>query len=168
MALLDPRSRPFAAAQRRIAVELVEAELGVDLEDGPLVVGGDVALDLADPGQQRAHHRAQARAVLVVEHRAGRRRDDGRAPAGAEQAAGGTVGGPAAGMQRAGQADGGVEGHDLERGPVVEDLDERAQQLGRLGEQGDALELARHHQPASAAARLDAGQEPVGNGRARA
>ena len=51
-ALLDPRPRPFAAAQRRITVELVEAELGVNLEDGPLVVGGDIALDLADPGQQ--------------------------------------------------------------------------------------------------------------------
>jgi hypothetical protein len=60
---------------------------------------------------------------------------------------------------------GAVEGHDLERRPVVEDLDERAQQLGRLGEQRDALELARHHQPASPA-RLDAGQEAVGNGRA--
>ena len=99
-ALLVPL-RPFGVAQRGVAVELVEAELGVDLVDVALVVGGDFPVGLLDAGQELPS--IALNPCRLVAETGRRRREDGRTPAGAEEAAGLTVGGPPAGVRSPGR-----------------------------------------------------------------
>ena len=139
-----------------IVVQLVEAELRMDLEHGTLPIRRHLLVHLGDllqhPPGHHVHPTAVGRPGLGVGGRTQRgtcrRRQRGTRSWPAEQGTCQSVAGPAGDTRLVGQPDRGEEGHDLKCRLVVEHVEEPRHEPRRLGRHGDALQLGRRHQPA--------------------